>query len=184
MLGPDRNRDQGRQVGYPVHAHCWVLIGRIIGQRLVEVNLKTFVESLIQFWKENREWWYLVPHPIERSLDYEEGCLYDAYPRKLAPTGRNPTVVPQIEDLIQQAIARKLRSQRDEHLPQQHWRKGQNLGKQSMISQIPIDISITIIDAIGRDHSLRYPSGVVGGCLSFIFLDCAHMLTRLLGGTQ
>lgn len=154
ILGRDINKENGLEVGYPVHVHCWPLVKRVIGDQLVEANLKTFVKAILQFWRENSEWWDLLPFLKERCerCEYEgEKCVHiPDSGRKRAPTGRNPTVIPKIENLIQQAAAQKASSSGEDR-PQTHRQKRQKRHErrqQSIISQIPLDISIEIVETL------------------------------------
>lgn len=137
MLGPDQNMGNGEQIGYPVHAHCWVLLDHIIGSKLVEVNLKTFVKALKQFWQANSEIWNLrVSYELENGLPNtsdDQDCM------RFVDTGGNPAIVPEIQLLIEQAT----------HIPPRDDCPQQRL-QQSVASQIPLEIAILIIETISR----------------------------------
>ncbi|KAH8692887.1 hypothetical protein BGW36DRAFT_385411 [Talaromyces proteolyticus] len=60
MLKPEKYKT-AEQIGYSVQAHCWALVYRVIGIRLVETNLKLFVKAVEQFWMTNIELWMLPP---------------------------------------------------------------------------------------------------------------------------
>lgn len=56
MLQPERS-DKNGLLGYLIHAHCWVLLDRVIGHKLVEQKLGIFADAIKRFWKENRVLW-------------------------------------------------------------------------------------------------------------------------------
>lgn len=154
ILGPDTNKghkEKDQEIGYTVHPHCWLLVDRVIGQILVEANLKTFVKAILQFWEQNYKWWWLTPSPKEICFKHEGSkCLHGYHPwGKTAPTGRNPMLILEIRDLIQKARARKTSSRRDKDPPQPHRQKRQ---QQLILFHIPLEISIMIIETIDYDH--------------------------------
>ncbi|KAH8697259.1 hypothetical protein BGW36DRAFT_261942, partial [Talaromyces proteolyticus] len=62
ILNPDNNKTAPvEQIAYPIHAHCWVLVDRVIGFGLVEANLKIFLVAVEQFWAENAKLWCRSP---------------------------------------------------------------------------------------------------------------------------
>ncbi|EED13557.1 hypothetical protein TSTA_098140 [Talaromyces stipitatus ATCC 10500] len=79
ILNPDNNRKAPvEQLGYPVHAHCWILVDRVIGFGLVEANLKIFPRLIKLFWTENvkswcRESWKYVVHGRDSDNGLDPG---------------------------------------------------------------------------------------------------------------
>ncbi|KAK2757026.1 hypothetical protein FQN54_004995 [Arachnomyces sp. PD_36] len=146
MLNPEEGNDRNRQIGYMVHAACWVLLDRVIGHSLVEANLRIFLNALKQFWKENSTLWrYIPPDPccsrlvIEEQQVGEHGqvkrCL-----EKAADVWENPLVVPEIRSLIDQAV--RGHSKKGNHPPQL---------QQPAIFDIPLEIAIMIVNTIYDD---------------------------------
>ncbi|CEL06878.1 hypothetical protein ASPCAL10048 [Aspergillus calidoustus] len=43
--------------GYPVHAHCWMLVDHVIGLGIVEKNLRAFCETLYEYWSKHAQHW-------------------------------------------------------------------------------------------------------------------------------
>ncbi|KAL5358326.1 hypothetical protein BJX96DRAFT_163676 [Aspergillus floccosus] len=62
-------RGMGGRIGYPVHAHCWLLMDRVIGHDVVKANLRAFIEALHNFWRTRPDIWgiELGHEPDERS---------------------------------------------------------------------------------------------------------------------
>lgn len=46
-------RGKDYELGYAVHAGCWLLLDRILGGAMVKANLQVFKEALRQFWIED-----------------------------------------------------------------------------------------------------------------------------------
>ncbi|KAK2755790.1 hypothetical protein FQN54_005940 [Arachnomyces sp. PD_36] len=116
MFLPELSDRQGL-LGYLVHAHCWVLVDRVIGLKLVERELRLFVEAIRQFWKEKHDLWGL----LRININYED-AFYPAYNRlrktrqiaassgrrnlkRCVDTSKNPVIVPELQTLINRAVS-------------------------------------------------------------------------------
>lgn len=111
MLHPERD-DKNRQIGYIIHAHCWVLLDRVIGHELIEGNLRVFLNAIRQFWNENHALWDLIQvedgyvdtfYPVHRRLR-EMPQTTENNQTKRVDTFQNPAIVPEIQALINQAV--------------------------------------------------------------------------------
>lgn len=114
MLGPDIHRKAGRRTGYPIHLHCWLLLGRVIPLETVKQNLRVFVQSSKDFWRDNVKDWMYSPIHKSGTIDcFEQGVFGSRGPR--VKGGRSvrdrkphfpgsPLRNPAIRGLIQSAI--------------------------------------------------------------------------------
>ncbi|KAL4902979.1 hypothetical protein BDW74DRAFT_180271 [Aspergillus multicolor] len=80
LFKTDEHREAGRTVGYPVHAHCWLLVDRMIGTPRVQQNLRAFVDAVKWFWRQNKQEWAIWPSHSAGTAG--EGCfeLEQGYP--------------------------------------------------------------------------------------------------------
>ena len=62
-IGRQPIRLHDKNIGYIVHAHCWVLFERVLGTKLTQRNLAKFVQTSRKFWSKN-ELWGLRDHKI------------------------------------------------------------------------------------------------------------------------
>ncbi|OOO14214.1 Histone core domain protein [Aspergillus oryzae] len=46
---PDRPRER---IGYPIHAHCWVILDRVIGHEMVQKHLREFTRAVEAYWSQ------------------------------------------------------------------------------------------------------------------------------------
>lgn len=157
MLQQDRNREKGRQVGYTVHAHCWVLVDRVIGHELMERSLGVFVKAVEKIWKRNSHIWGLS----QFDDDYDDDSFY-TFPAIQERFGRthsirkvdlwlNPVNVPEIHRLIERAIRNGPKDDSSTLLFSPSLQQ-QNQSESSFI-QIPLEIAVLIVDTIYEDDS-------------------------------
>ncbi|PLB46385.1 hypothetical protein P170DRAFT_427707 [Aspergillus steynii IBT 23096] len=163
MLNADWNREKGQLIGYPIHVPCWLLLDRVIGHEIIRDNLRPFIQAVEGFWKDNSKLWeVLLTHSQEEDECYEKGqhWLKDPPKIKKKPNQRqrsfpikqvtpkpwhepgSPYRIPAIQDLIDKACQVK-----DGHRhPIIH---------NHMVSMMPIEIAVMIIDMIyrGQKHS-------------------------------
>ncbi|KAB8265812.1 hypothetical protein BDV32DRAFT_144335 [Aspergillus pseudonomiae] len=45
------------RIGYPIHAHCWLLLDRVIGHEIVKKNLREFGRAVDAYWWRNLGNW-------------------------------------------------------------------------------------------------------------------------------
>lgn len=158
VLHPENNRTAPlEQIGYCVHPHCWILVGRIIGLELIQANLKLFLIAVEQFWAKNTELWDRIPlkrvgfepdsdrDPDRDPEDYpsetesealsesERECDPEFRDRHKLPIWENPTIVPRIQEIIEQAMQSRPES-RLQRTPS------------SLVSHVPLDIAIQIVE--------------------------------------
>jgi hypothetical protein len=130
-LNPQINKKISRaeQIGYAVHAHCWILVDRIIGFELVEDNLKIFLNTVEKFWAENVELW-------RRDPWYEPGSPVSSRTSDSLdePTWENPAILPRIQEIVEKAIRQ----------PYADSQSRQTLS--SAVSHIPLDIAIQLVE--------------------------------------
>ncbi|QMW29431.1 hypothetical protein G4B84_004766 [Aspergillus flavus NRRL3357] len=46
---PDRPKER---IGYPIHAHCWVILDRVIGHEMVQKHLREFTRAVEAYWSQ------------------------------------------------------------------------------------------------------------------------------------
>jgi hypothetical protein len=129
-LNPQINKiSRAEQIGYAVHAHCWILVDRIIGFELVEDNLKIFLNTVEKFWAENVELWHRDPW-------YEPGSPVSSRTSDSLdePTWENPAILPRIQEIVEKAIRQ----------PYADSQSRQTLS--SAVSHIPFDIAIQLVE--------------------------------------
>lgn len=154
ILNPDNNKTAPlEQIGYIVHAHCWVLVDRIIGFGLFKANLKIFLIAVEQFWAENAGLWCRAPwkyvgyetnsdpHPdpdpeawtSETESEVLSECDIHGDRHKM-PIWENPTIVPRIQEIIEQATRESHSDSRPRRTPS------------SLVSHVPLDIALQIVE--------------------------------------
>jgi hypothetical protein len=138
------------QLGYPVHAHCWILVDRVIGFGLVEANLKIFLKAIEQFWTENPELWERAPwkkcgyeadsdpNPTLYFSEFTSEPETETHDPYTLSVWENPAIVSRVQEIIEQAT----RDQKTES----HSRRSLS----SVVSQIPLDIAIQIVEFTKR----------------------------------
>lgn len=151
MLDPQKIKTAPHgQIGYPIHAHCWVLVDRIIGFGLVEVNKKIFLKAIKQFWTENPRLWLRAPwrncgyevdsdpDPVPDFSGYTSEPESESHEPYALPVWENPVIVPRVQEIIEQAtLSQKTESNSRQSPP-------------SVVSQIPLDIAIQIVEFTKR----------------------------------
>ncbi|KAI9374180.1 hypothetical protein BJX61DRAFT_541013 [Aspergillus egyptiacus] len=76
LFGWDRHKAEGRRVGYPVHAHCWLLACRLIGVETVPENLQEFIQAVKGFWKGKKKNWNIFPaHDPGEAACFDQGVF-------------------------------------------------------------------------------------------------------------
>lgn len=72
MFNPEWNPKDVKQVGCAVHAHCWLLVDRVIGMELLDAHLAIFVKAVVRFWVQHPEICMVLPiycDDFEREQD-------------------------------------------------------------------------------------------------------------------
>ncbi|KAE8382913.1 hypothetical protein BDV26DRAFT_287962 [Aspergillus bertholletiae] len=138
----DARRDQSKErIGYAIHAHCWVLVDRVIGQDIVQKHLRKFTLAAQAYWVRNSDDWRAMPdHPIHDVLCYGpqeiDWHMVLFYPRSLG----SPLRMQGMRKLIAQATRGDPRV---------------NLRGNSVILDLPLDIAILVIDLIFKRPRCR-----------------------------
>ncbi|KAH8432746.1 uncharacterized protein LDX57_010373 [Aspergillus melleus] len=96
--------------GYPIHAHCWMLLDRFMGHGLLMQNLGLFVQALQRYWGEHKTEWgfaYMCPRTTGHREDYSKwvrklrvGATDQHNCRTHFPG--NPFRIPAIQTLVSQ----------------------------------------------------------------------------------
>jgi hypothetical protein len=148
LFEQDKPREAGQCIGYPIHAHCWLLLERFVGHDLIIPNLHTFVRAVEGFWN----------HASVDGVCYMKGTLCTHWLKeqrkgtsaelllklhakwtkcRLWHTPGSPLRIPD----IQQLIAQNIQPRKDNSC------QGQS-GIQSQGFCLPLDIAMTIVDLI------------------------------------
>jgi hypothetical protein len=124
-----------KQIGYMVHAHCWLLVARVISMELVDTHLAIFVKAVQLFWLENNELYWALPADDD-STDPELWDLQNSEVKVEPPSSmwKNPAIVPEIQEIVEQATI----TRRDDDVSNRMWL--------SAISHIPLEVAIQITD--------------------------------------
>lgn len=154
VLHPENNQKAPlEQIGYYVHAHCWILVGRIIGLESIKADLKLFLIAVEQFWAKNTELWGRVLRkkvgfepdsdrspdrdPDDYPSETESEALSEPDPefmdRHKLPIWENPAIVPRIQEIIERSTLSHSES-RLQRTPS------------SLVSHVPLDIAIQIVE--------------------------------------
>ncbi|KAJ5832040.1 hypothetical protein N7474_000351 [Penicillium riverlandense] len=97
-IGRQPRQYKGELLGYIIHAHCWVLFGRVLGALPTKTKLAKFIQSSRKHWRKeklhgledyNIRW--VKPNQALSELEY--GC--DIY--------QNPLVIPALQEVITRA---------------------------------------------------------------------------------
>ncbi|KAJ5681247.1 hypothetical protein N7536_012386 [Penicillium majusculum] len=121
---------KGKLLGYLIHAHCWVLFGRVEGLKLKETKLAKLVQVCRKHWHwRNNKLWRLEDYNVEfiepRQVLSEFEYGFDIY--------QNPLVVPEVQKAMNCAHVKSLQKLRSRHLP-------------SHFSSIPLEIAVLIAE--------------------------------------
>lgn len=85
-----------KSIGYVIHAHCWVLFGRVLGLTPTNISLAKFVRASWKHWH-NNEWGLHDINadwpPAQVPSVFYYGC--DIY--------QNPVIVPALQKVIESA---------------------------------------------------------------------------------
>lgn len=160
MQRPELN-DRNGLLGYMVHAHCWVLLDRVIGHALIKGNLKIFVDAIQNFWMKNRALWnhmqfdYNYDDPFYsarkhlRETSQFTGCPCRGRPRieheceidpiRYVDMTKNPVIVPEIQSLINRAVR--------DHSKDDVLRRPQ----QAIVFDIPLEIAMMTVNIMYND---------------------------------
>ncbi|OGM43523.1 hypothetical protein ABOM_008074 [Aspergillus bombycis] len=122
------------RIGYPIHAHCWVLLDRVIGHEIVQEHLREFARAADAYWWRNMGSWgaRLWHHEDEMSC-YGTKSVVDWHKPVIYHVTGSPLRIPGIQKLIVQATR---------ECP------GVDLRGHSAIVDLPLDIAILIVDLI------------------------------------
>ncbi|KAE8352916.1 hypothetical protein BDV28DRAFT_157466 [Aspergillus coremiiformis] len=155
MLGHDRNRMEGKRIGYPMHLHCWLLLDRVVGHDLVRQHLREFVQAAEAFWKANTKEWLteLSHHKYGKPFCHEKRLHWlkrqsdvDTTQNDEAGKGEidvyhisgSPLRIPGIKELTAQVT----RERND----------GVSLRGSPTILNLPLDIAVIIVDVIYKSR--------------------------------
>lgn len=95
---------KGKPIGYIVHAHCWVLFGRVEGLELSKAKLAKLIQVCRKYWNNNSSW---EIYDIElQSVDPCKDLLWPKYGYDIY---QSPLVVPAVQEAIDSANIESLR---------------------------------------------------------------------------
>lgn len=127
-IGRQPSQYKGKLLGYLIHAHCWVLFGRVEGLKLKEAKLAKLVQVCRNYWRNNKLWrlndynvQFIKPRQVLSEFEYG----FDIY--------QNPLVVPEVQKAMNCAPVESLRESRSRHLP-------------SHLSSIPLEVGALIAE--------------------------------------
>ena len=131
---------KGKNFGFPVHVHCWVLLNHVIPTKLIESNMEKLVRAAQKYWRSRGLW---GAQDFQLSLWRPKQLRFRArssYWRRKdwSPKGsnyacdiyRNPLMVPEVQKAIDSA--RKTKKER----------------VQSRYSDVPLEVAIMIAELI------------------------------------
>ncbi|UDD58623.1 hypothetical protein AFCA_006054 [Aspergillus flavus] len=126
---PDRPKER---IGYPIHAHCWVILDRVIGHEMVQKHLREFTRAVEAYWSRNRIYWgSILGHDTCCGICSLETC----HQWPLFHFSGSPLRIPGILGLITKATectgVGRVELRRD-----------------SVIVNPPLDVAILIVDQI------------------------------------
>ncbi|KAH8427547.1 uncharacterized protein LDX57_005260 [Aspergillus melleus] len=153
LCGVDRNRAEGRRVGYRMHMPCWVLLCRLVGKQLIEENLDCFVATVKSFWCSEISNWNLKSvegyYGTYRGIMpwSERQWIWPRYaggrkpslpePWLRADSRENPGAISDIHQLIRNASL----------VPSQQFAMHGN----HPVHNIPLDVAIIIVELIREE---------------------------------
>ncbi|GKZ38132.1 hypothetical protein AbraIFM66950_010102 [Aspergillus brasiliensis] len=147
ILEEDGNRRHGAPIGYVMHPHCWLLVDRFLGHEVVKRDLRAFLRAIEVYWRADLTLW--MPDLVHGAAEFP--CYDDAAPwiKQNLPvyvTGasdrthvsESPLTIPDIRRMITKATQEHEKAHRPD------------VSLSSIITRIPIEIKIIIIDKIYR----------------------------------
>ncbi|KAJ5396316.1 uncharacterized protein N7487_010619 [Penicillium crustosum] len=127
-IGRQPSQYKGKLLGYLVHAHCWVLFGRVEGLKLKEAKLAKLVQVCRKYWRNNKLWQladydvrFIEPRQVLSEFEHDF-AIY-----------QNPLVVSEVQKAMNCAGIEGLRESRSRHLPS-HFRS------------IPLEVAVLIAE--------------------------------------
>lgn len=176
LFGRDEDREAGRRIGYPIHAHCWLIVGRFFGFELIQQNLRAFVNAVAEYWKHNKRAWSAgeeFPSAEERDC-FDQGPIwgnrlagllqyYHSSKREVGRSTlvvescryghqpRNPFRVSAIMDLIER-VTKSCGTQRMDSNNKVS-RSKESVQLPAMID-VPVEIGVLIVDEIWKSRPL------------------------------
>ncbi|KAL1970848.1 hypothetical protein VTN77DRAFT_2682 [Rasamsonia byssochlamydoides] len=143
--------------GFPLHAHCWTLIERIVG-RQAETDLALFTQVLYERWNEQPS-----PFEVSNCLDgrFWDSSLDDdgrrCHPEALI-SAKDPINVPEVEELfrlsVRQGYRERLRKKRSTpHSSTLAKVQKKKKKKQNLHPRLPIDIVYLILNHMHHSAS-------------------------------
>ncbi|KAJ5177797.1 uncharacterized protein N7500_000496 [Penicillium coprophilum] len=123
---------KNENIGFVVHAHCWVLLNHVIPTTLVEREMEKFIHAAQEYWHESKLW-----GSNDSRLRLAKYCdLLHPYPGSNAPFKygcdiyKNPLIVPEMH----KAIDRARKTEKNHIRPRDN--------------SIPLDIAIIVAELI------------------------------------
>ncbi|KAL3481082.1 hypothetical protein BJX99DRAFT_254060 [Aspergillus californicus] len=128
--------------GYPVHAHCWLLVDQVIGTGIVKENPAIFIDAVKSYWTANKK------DPPGRYLKHANtDCRYSwrgasgrapkASCRHEIHQPGNPFHIPEVEALKKLTLDQGPTEQRRRQQQQSPW-----------LTSVPLEIAVMLIDTI------------------------------------
>ncbi|KAB8239618.1 uncharacterized protein BDW43DRAFT_305390 [Aspergillus alliaceus] len=151
VLRSDRRRGWRYRVGYPIHAHCWMLLDRVIGHDVIMRHLREFTRAVKAFWKGNNSSWFLkLGHPITGEFCRKQGAnwlrpqpvelsahvLEDPRVQRKAHTLGSPLRIAGLQELMVQVTRER------------NVQENKDVRARSAIENLPLDIAIYMVDMI------------------------------------
>lgn len=137
---------EGKNMGFPFHAHCWEILGHILGKDTIEAMPGAIVRAAREYWRSGNieyapiwgidhtmDFWqdgtYLAEYSLEGSLRLSWGLLY----QKGINVFLSPWVVPGNQKAIKSA--------RDQ-------RAQASLTKSSYLGRLPIEVFLLVVEIV------------------------------------
>lgn len=94
-IGRQPSQLLGKKIGYIVHAHCWLLFGRVLGKTLTRCNFTKLIRTSKKYWHKHellelQDYNIRYVEPTQILPNFELGC--DIY--------QNPLVIPAVQKAI------------------------------------------------------------------------------------
>lgn len=127
------------ELGYAVHAGCWLLIDRILGGATVKENLQVFKRALRQFWIEGEDERHTLFDPPPDYNLYHPISRLSGRGTQPVSVNQDPVCVVEVQYVIERATCSNIN----------HGRQRQKL---SGVPHVPLEIAMLIVDTIYHDY--------------------------------
>lgn len=86
---------KGKAIGYVIHAHCWVMLGRVEGLGFNNANLSKLIKICRKYWQDNTWWGIYSGYPSYPDYKSSLRCKTDLT--------QSPLFVPAIQQAMDSA---------------------------------------------------------------------------------